>query len=567
MSTLPVDIADCAVEPIQFSGAIQPHGVLVSCVPGDWTVRHVSANVDTLLDVAPVAMLGETLRDHLSEDVLRAVADALSGADPGAQSQRVCSVNLGPNGSLCDLSVHVADGLAHLEIEPRPRRLAEPAPTAVAQAMIARIASIEDGAQFHRIAAEQVRQLTGYDRVMVYRFLPDDSGEVIAEARATDIEPYLGLRYPATDIPSQARVLYLRNRLRVIPDVAYRPVAILPPVDAAGRPLDLSQHALRSVSPVHLEYLRNMGVAASMSISIIAGGRLWGLIACHHRTPRLVPADVRAAADLFGLFVSMRVGANEQASTLRNYERTQKLRDAIGMRLAQARDFESALRAELAHFLEVVDADGAALWMGLHWHTEGRTPDLPRVPELLAWAHDHEARGLALTDRALDWSKAFPQDRVAGVLAIAIDSYDNWLFLFRNEQIEEVRWCGDPHKATAVTDDGLRIAPRKSFATWREMVRGRARPWSDGDRRGADRLSRVVQEQRRRSQARGEQLPALDAEHDRQTVRDQQQRLVELARLFDGMVHLDQRGAERLGTRIAQLERDLQAAMRATVRA
>jgi len=567
MNPVPLNVNDCAREPIQFSGAIQPHGYLISCLPDDWTIRHVSANAGALFDVDPATLLGETLRDHVGGDILRSVADALAEADPGMPTQRVCSGNLGPDGRLCDISVHAADGLVHLEIEPHPRRAVEPAPTAVAQAMIARIASIDDSARFHEIAAEQVRQLTGYDRVMVYRFLPDDSGEVIAEARADDTEPYLGLRYPASDIPPQARALYLRNRLRVIPDASYQPVPLMPPIDAAGRPLDLSQHALRSVSPVHLEYLRNMGVAASMSISIIAGGRLWGLIACHHRTPRLVPADVRAAADLFGLFVSMRVAAREQESTLRSYERAQQLRDAIAGRLAQARDFHAALRAELAFLRESIGADGAALWVGLHWEAQGRTPDPQRVPALLDWAHDHEAHGWAMSDRALDWADALPADGVAGVLAMNIDGADSWLFLFRNEQVADVRWSGEPHKAMVPTDDGLRIAPRKSFATWCETVRGRARPWSDADRRGAERLYRVLQEQRRRALARSEQLPALDAAHDRQTVRDQQQRLVELAQLFDGLVHLDQHGTARLGSRIQLLERELQAAMRGALRA
>lgn len=555
-------INDCAREPIQFSGAIQPHGFLLSCDPTDWTIRHVSANIGSLLDVEPLGLIGETLRDHLSAETLHALAEALAQVGAGSQSQRACSGNVGPYGQLCDLSVHSAGGLAHIEIEPHPPRAAEPAPAAIAQAMIARIASIEDSGRFHQVAAEQVRQLTGYDRVMVYRFLPDESGEVIAEARADDVEPYFGLRYPASDIPPQARALYLRNRLRVIPDASYMPVALLPPIDAGGHPLDLGQHALRSVSPVHLEYLKNMGVAASMSISIVAGGRLWGLIACHHRTPRLVPADVRAAADLFGLFVSMRVAAQEQDATLRSYERAQQLRDAIGARLARASDFDAALCAELRALREAMDADGAALWSGLRWEGLGRAPDPRRIPSLLEWAHDHEAHGWAMSDRALEWSDSEPGDGVAGVLAMNIDGADSWLFLFRNEQVQDVRWSGEPHKAMVATDDGLRIAPRRSFATWRETVRGRARPWSDSDRRGADRLYRVLQEQRRRAQARAEQLPALDAAHDRQTLRDQQLRLAELAQLFDGLVHLDQRGAARLGSRIHQLERELHSAMR-----
>ncbi|WP_133479792.1 GAF domain-containing protein, partial [Cognatilysobacter segetis] len=459
-----IDADGCAKEPIHLSGAIQAHGYLVACAMPDWTVRQVSANIEALLDVPVDALLGHSLREYVSEDVLQGILDTLSLTAPNANAQRAGLANLGPLGTACDLVVHVADDLVHIEIEPRHGRGPAPQPTALAQSMIAAVAH-EPPENFHEYVAAQVRELTGYDRVMIYRFLHDGAGEVIAEARADDLEPYLGLRYPASDIPPQARALYLRNRLRVIPDVDYVPVPILPGrID--DRPLDLSQHALRSVSPIHLEDLRNMGVGASMSISIIAGGRLWGLIACHHRAPRLVPPVIRAAADLFGLFVSMRVAALEQQRTVAHFEHAQQVRDALAQRLVGARDFDAALADELPLLRDSLGADGVAVWAQSRWQAAGDVPDPRRAVQLIDWLQAQGAVSLTASDAMAEWAPPVEGDPVAGVLALRLGA-DDWLLLFRNEQVETVRWAGEPAKALVPTDDGLRIAPRRSFSVWR----------------------------------------------------------------------------------------------------
>ena len=552
-----VDADGCTKEPIHLSGAIQSHGYLVSCAMPDWTVRHVSANIDQLLDVPVDALLGHSLRDYFSEDVLQTVLDTQSLVSPGALAQRAGQANLGPLGTACDLVVHVADDLVHIEIEPRHERGPSPQPTALAQSMIAAVAQDSHG-NFHDYVAAQVRELTGYDRVMVYRFLHDGTGEVIAEAVADDMDPYLGLRYPASDIPPQARALYLRNRLRVIPDAGYVPVPVLPGVNAQGAPLDLSQHALRSVSPVHVEYLRNMGVAASMSISIISGGRLWGLIACHHREPRPVPPGVRAAADLFGMFVSMRVAAREQEETMHRYERAQQVRDAVGSRLSQARDYRAALTDELPLLRETLDSDGAALWLGGEWSHDGRVPASLDIALLMEWVERLGRPVLAMTDKATDWrTDALQAEGLAGLLAINLGTPEDWLFVFRREQVEDVRWAGEPAKALVATDDGTRIAPRKSFAEWKQTVHGCSSDWTDGDRRGAERLHRVLREQRRRLLAPTEDRGNMERLRRHESQRDRKTRLQQLSSLVDGLVHLDEAQTSRLDERIATLEADL----------
>lgn len=556
--------AICAREPIQFSGAIQPHGWLLCCSMPDWTVRHASANIAALLDVEAAALIGEGLRDHVNDDLLQAVADTMNFSEIGAQPQRAAVGNVGPMAQLCDVSVHVAEGLVHIEIELQGSGSRERTPTVVAQAMISRVVSTVDAVDFHQRTAEQVRSLCGFDRVMVYRFRDDDSGEVVAEAVADDLEPYLGLRYPASDIPVQARQLYLRNRLRVIPDAAYTPVPVLPAVTAAGTPLDLSQHALRSVSPVHLEYMRNMGVAASMSVSIISGGRLWGLIACHHRVARRVPPSVRAAADLFGMFVSMRISARDQQAAIARDDAAREVREQLTLQLAGREDVDAALRDALPLLRRAIPSDGVALWIDGVWRGAGHTPSAAQAEALLAWLARHDQTRPSMTHVAADWSGVADPAGLAGMLAIPLSARDGWLFYFRAEQLQDVRWAGDPTKAVSVGDDGTRIAPRKSFASWREMVRGHSEPWRDGDVRAAARLRLLLREHQRQrpiTGGPGGEVADLDAFRRRHVLRDQKSRLDQLSAMLEGLVHVEDHEAARLGDRIAELEADLRALM------
>lgn len=554
--------ADCAREPIHLSGAIQPHGYLLSCSLPDWTVQHASANVAALLDMAPEAVIGHSLREHVADEVLTPLLEVIDMLEPGAPPQRAAIGNIGAMAHLCDFVVHVADGLVHIELEPRDGLPARQTPTVVAQRMIARVSGAIDMRGFHQRTAEEIRALTGYDRVMIYRFRHDDAGEVIAEAHADDMEPFLGLRYPASDIPAQARALYVRNRIRVIPDVHYAPVPIVPGVDAGGAPLDLSQHMLRSVSPVHIEYLKNMGVGASMSISIVGNGRLWGLIACHHREPRLVPPSVRAAADMFSLFVSMRVAAAEQTISALQDDRARDARERLALRLTG----QEHIAAALGETMDILDAmlpcDGIALRSDGQWTTHGRTPTLEGLSNALQWARRHGVERLPATNVAATWAIPNANDGLAGVLAIPFGRRDDWLLFFRTEQVEDVVWAGDPRKPMVPTDDGVRIAPRKSFASWRETVRGHAMPWSEADRNAAERLRWLLQE-RPWQPLPDDAVNVRDMRmfRRRHVIAEQKSRLDQLGALLDGLGHLEDEETARIGARIAELEAELRQLM------
>ena len=565
MTGLRLDEEACAREPIHLSGAIQPHGYLISCSLPDWTVRQASANTEALFDLPVTELIGRDLREFITGEVIDPVSSLVALLEPGAPPQHAGAANIGVAAKMCDVGVHIADGLVHMELEPRGRGPRGVMPTVLAQSMVAYTNSASDMAEFFQRSAEQVRQLSGYDRVMVYRFRHDDAGEVVAESRDAAMEPYLGLRFPASDIPTQARALYVRNRIRVIPDADYRPVAIVPGHTASGAPLDLSQHALRSVSPVHLEYLRNMGVQASMSISILVAGRLWGLIACHHREPRQVPLAVRAALDMFGLFISMRVGSEVLERAAEVEESTRSVRAALATRIGAAPDIAQALRDAIGTLAHAMPCDGVALRCDATWTRHGQAPDEAGLARALEWAQAQVQQSgqerLPASERAQDWSDD-DADGLSGLLAIPFGRRDDWILFFRREQVEQVNWAGDPHKPMVPTDDGVRIAPRRSFASWQETVRGHAVPWNEGDRRAAAQLRRLLQEYL------WQPLPddsgnVTDMElfRRRHVLHEQKSRLDQLAELLDGLGHLGNAQTDRIGERIAALEAEIRALM------
>lgn len=563
MSTPNEDSHDCAAEPIQYPGAIQPHGYLISCVLPDWTIRHVSANVLDLLDVSADVLLGQSLQEFLTVEVLQPVADVANLAEPGAPPLRAVTGNVGPEARMFDISVHIAEGLVHLEFEPREDTMRGQAPSAIAQAMIARVAAEERMEDMHQRAVEQLRRLIGFDRVLVYRFLPDGAGEVIAESREDDIGALMGLRFPESDIPAQARALYVRNRMRIIPDTSYVPSPVLPPLGERALPLDMSMHLLRSVSPMHLEYSRNMGVAASMSISLISGGRLWGLIACHHRQPRFLSASTRAAAELFGLFLSMRVSAHDQHLAGVRDELAREVRETLWRKLASSRDLDTALTGELEHLALSLNCDGVGIVQGGRWSASGATPHDECVEALQHWLTRgrNDRSDIFSTHLATDWcTDACLQQGIAGLLAIRLGRHDDWLLFFRNEQVQQVQWAGEPVKEAQAVAGRMALKPRERFEAWSETIRGQSLPWSDLDRRMAERLRHLLNEFRSRSVIAGDEAMAeFESALRRNTLRDQRSRLEQLSSLFEGLVHLDAADTARLSERISLLEAELRA--------
>jgi light-regulated signal transduction histidine kinase (bacteriophytochrome) len=326
------------------------------------------------------------------------------------------------------------------------------------------------------MAVQQVRQLTGFDRVMAYRFRHDDSGDVVAEARADEIDAYLGRRYPATDIPAQARRLYLINTLRIISDVGYEPVAL------HGREgdgaLDLSHSVLRSVSPIHIEYLRNMGVQASMSVSIVINGRLWGMLACHHMTPLQVPYSIRMATDVLAQVLASSVQTIEARSQAGRVEEAAELGSRILESMSQEDNVIRTLNTYAGKLCESFGADALIISQMGELTVHGALDHalaadiihaIPREGEVLFQYNELADWPLAMRGSLGSW---------VGMLVMKFDPASQGVVVaMRLEQLELVRWAGKPDKVVAHGPLGPRLTPRGSFDEWRETVRGKAEPW------------------------------------------------------------------------------------------
>jgi light-regulated signal transduction histidine kinase (bacteriophytochrome) len=344
---------------------------------------------------------------------------------------------------------------------------------------------------FYNEGARQVRALTGFDRVMVYRFARDGSGEVVAESAKPGIGSFLGLHYPPSDIPAQARELYKRNLLRIITDVDADPVPVIPQLDENREPLDLSIAMLRSVSRIHIEYLKNMGVGASMSVSIIVEGRLWGLFACHHYSPRCPTFERRSVSELFAQMFSMRLESRERKETV-DFER--RARDISDQLLGAVASDETLLKDPdwLSDILtKTIQADGVGVWINGNYAFSGITPNTPQFSRIVKALNGTAAGKVFATDciASIVPGAADFASTSAGMLAIPISRAPrDYVVLFRSELVRSVRWGGDPHKPVEYGPNGPRLTPRQSFEEWKELVEGRSRPFTNSELRVAETL-------------------------------------------------------------------------------
>jgi chemotaxis family two-component system sensor kinase Cph1 len=468
-----VDLRDCDAEPIRIPGSIQPHGVLMALDARTLRVLEISANCVDYLGVAPKAFLGRR-----AETALGNAASAISGSAGAEHLANGAPMLLELEGGRFEALLHRHQGMVIVELE---RHHEESRATDLAvRVALARLQRPNNVSALCAIAVDAVRKLTGFDRVMLYRFDAEGHGEVIEEATADLVTSYRGLHFPASDIPRQARELYLLNWLRLIPDAKYTPVPLIGLEERAG-PLDLTFATLRSVSPVHLEYLGNMGVRASMSVSLVKGTTLWGLVACHHRTPRHVSFAVRAACEVIGRVVALQIGAQEE---LESREARDALRGTEARLVDAMRSGPEDVAASLAlrgdALLAILGATGAAISSAGTIRTVGVAPSIAELARLFTWLGKHGAEGVVHTDSlatrhppAADYTQV-ASGLVAIALPYAIPAHVVW---FRPEIIQTVSWAGDPEKPVELTDQGGRLRPRHSFDAWTEVVRGRSKPW------------------------------------------------------------------------------------------
>ncbi|WP_421993519.1 HWE histidine kinase domain-containing protein [Roseococcus sp.] len=540
----PITLTNCDREPIHRLGHIQPFGFLLAA-DSDGVVRNVSKNIEIFIGVPAQVSLGRRLADLIVPETYAAIHERTDDLTELPVAERLFGVPLREGGTLYDVAVHMADGWLVVEAE-RSTPAGNFDPTADVRFLMAQFDQASGLLPFCHIAAERLQALLGYDRVMVYRFDDDASGEVIAEVARPGIGSFLGQRYPKEDIPQQARVLYLKNWLRIIADVNAAPV----PVQGGGNDaqsigLDLSLSTLRAVSPVHLEYLRNMGVSASLSISIVVQGRLWGLFACHHYSPRLVDFRRRSAAELFGRMFSLLVDSRERSEEAEHEAHARTVHDRVMARIAVREDAAKGIQDLLPEIADTIPSDGVALILGAEITLLGHTPTQAELADLLA-ALPRQEGATVLSEESIP--RLYPPaaawtERATGMLVVPLSQAPrDYLIYFRLEYARTVVWGGEPAKIENVGPLGVRLTPRASFDAWKEVVRGRSAPWTALERRIAAslqvglldiilRLSEAAHEQRR-----------LAAERQKLLIAELNHRVRNILALISGLVKQTQAG-------------------------
>jgi chemotaxis family two-component system sensor kinase Cph1 len=483
-----VTLENCDHEPIHIPGHIQPHGALFA-FDLNQVLCYRSANARALLGES-VPELGEVLSPrhfapyaHVHE-LIAQVRQTEGDVIPYASET-------GAGDRLFDVVVHRTDSGFTCEFEDRLGAVPAGDNFAFAAHRAAeRLKRQTSVGRLLQVAVEELRKLTGFDRVMAYRFRHDDSGEVAAEAVSELLVPFLGQRYPAGDIPAQARRLYVINTLRLIADVGAKPVPIEVAALTTG-PLDMSHGVLRSVSPVHIEYLGNMGVSASMSVSIVIGGKLWGLLACHHMGPRRVASQVRMACDVLGQILASNLQgalASERAALV---DAAASMRLRIVEQVLHADDIIAALASEAHALCSAFSADGVLVWGGGKLQTLGDVSPATSHA-LVQWLVSNSTPGSLVQMNSISALPAEVHQQVGvwrGLLALPFgQDSDSLLVLLRKEEIETVLWGGKPDKNITVGPLGPRLTPRGSFELWREIVRDQAIPWSPADLESAQKL-------------------------------------------------------------------------------
>ncbi|NBJ10349.1 ATP-binding protein [Microvirga arsenatis] len=475
-----IDLTACEREPIHIPGSIQPHGVLLAIRLSDRTLAYASANIEAVFGLAPTAALGRSFAE-LMPALARAFEAPLADLPPAGTTRTLGTLQIataqGP--ASFEAAISRSGDCAVLELEEPPSETV-PGLEAIYPTLRRFVEQLQGASTVDTLcplAAQAIRHMTGFDRVLIYRFDEQWNGTVVAEDRNDALPSYLDLRFPASDIPAQARELYRRNRLRIIPDADYTPVPIQSRDPA---PLDLSDSVLRSVSPVHLEYMRNMGTLASMSISILRDGRLWGLISCHSKRPKRISLQVRNACDFLTQIFSLQLEARENTVLAENRVRLGHVQTRLLAHMAAEDYFITGLVNHPEDLMLLAGAQGAAVLTQDHCWCLGNAPGEDEVRALLAWLSRHHQEDVFATDRLPD---LYPPartyaDRASGLLAISISkAHASYVLWFRPEVVQTVKWGGNPEKPVHEEAGSGRLHPRRSFEIWKETVQGRSLPW------------------------------------------------------------------------------------------
>lgn len=479
METRELAISNCDREPVHIPGCIQTFGALIATDNRLETITHVSSNISDFVGVPPADALGQSLSTLLSEEVIHNLRNI--AGHPTIESQRERAGTYSRHQHTLDVSLHRWDSYFLIELEPVASAQLE-GQTAFTQVrmLLARLHEETTTPALLQMAVRDLQRVTEFDRVMAYQFLPDGAGEVVAEAMMDDLDPYLGLRYPASDIPQQVRGIALKMPIRAISDID-APTADLLAADPTADPLDLSLTHVRAVSPIHLEYLANMGVQSSMNVAIIVRRQLWGLFAFHHRTVKLLSPDYRSTCDLFGQLFSLKFQQALEEERFNTRKRTTSAISHVVQKLTSSARFTQTVQTMGEQLCSMLSAQGLAVVAKQEILTYGDVPAHDIIQELARQVQVQTSPDLVPLENLsqLDRIQSNQLGKTAGALCLGISPSDEvFVIFFRNEIIYEVRWAGSPEKEIVEGPNGPRLRPRSSFAEYRETVAGQCQPWS-----------------------------------------------------------------------------------------
>jgi diguanylate cyclase (GGDEF)-like protein len=488
--------ASCEREQIHLPSSIQPHGILLAARMHDLTITHVSGNFAESTGLTTHSILGSSLASVLGQDTCTAILAALDSENYAPANALIAELPF-PKQPRRNVLAHRIDDVLVVEIEDASQAAEQETTLYRAHVIIQGLRRASSLEQLCNGAAHEIRSLTGYDRVMIYRFTEAGHGQVIAEDKRADQPTYLNLYYPASDIPPQARRLYLLQRVRIIADMDYQPVPILVDPAFEGDPtLDMTLCGLRSVSLAHIEYMHNMGVSATLGISLIRDGQLWGMVVCHHLEPRKPSTAVRSLCDVIGQLLSLLIVQVAEGEKLKKNIEQQKLLKRIGDCLDSAPTVTQALRQSADDLLRLVHADGALIRLGGQQHMLGRVPqDGVQAASLIKKLHADFSDELTAIDALGEKHPEFGDlsEVASGLLFLPIaNNPGDAIIWLRGEIARTIDWAGDPHKNVDISPDTGRVSPRKSFNSWREIVKGRSLPWAAADLGAALDLRRLI---------------------------------------------------------------------------
>ena len=496
MSYRTQDAEFCGKVPLNQTNIIQSHGVLLVLKKVDFTIIQVSENAVIIFDKPVTALINTFFGDYQTDLDLHKLKEHSAG-----EIQEGLPFTLTIAGKDFLSLIHTKQEYLILEIELPLVKGQEQSFINVYQELryvMGEVNAASTTKEACRKAIRELKRITGFDKIMIYQFDDEWAGTVIAEEMEEGMNPYLGLRFPASDVPKQARDLYLKNPYRFIPNVNYSPVKLYPLLNPVTKAfLDLSDTNLRSVAAVHIEYLKNMEVMASMSTRIIQDGKLWGLISCHHRAPKYLSYEICFVFELVSNVISAKIAAVQNADSTSYQARLSKTYQSLIEKIFVQQDLQAALQNNKQEVSDLLQADGVAIVFNKHITLAGVTPSLEQVENLMLWLRMSNIETLYnVTNLSANLEEAEAFAHIASGLLVLPIRPDKGIYIlaFRPEAVQKIGWGGNPNEAIVFEEDRKKYHPRNSFRLWEETVKNTALPWKNEELQIADNFRNFLSE-------------------------------------------------------------------------